>query len=75
MGAHQTIDEHPIEALLKIWEDFKRCGAFFVSAESSEFMADVKCAPMSRVDKHDNEGFVDVSGGGRFIYDAKNGGT
>ena len=72
---HQTIDEHPLEALLKIWKDFKRCGAFFVSAESSEFMADVQYAPMSLVDKHDDEGFVDLAEGGRFIYDGKHGGT
>ena len=73
--AHQTIDEHPLEALLKIWEDFNRCGAFFVSAESSEFMTDVQCAPMPRVDKHDDEEFVDVAEGGRFIYDGKHGGA
>ena len=73
--AHQTIDEHPTEALVKVWEDFKRCGAFFVSDKSIAFLGDVQCAPMSRVDKHDDEGFVDATEGGRFIFDAKHGAT
>ena len=71
--AHQTIDENATEALVKICEDFKRRGAFFISDKSHEFLGDLQCVPMSRVERHDDEGFVDVSEGGRFMYDAKHG--
>jgi site-specific DNA-cytosine methylase len=70
---HQSVDEHGTEMVLKVWDDFKRCGAFLVSDKCSPLLGDVQIAPMSRVDKHDDEGFVDNSEGGRPIYDGKHG--
>ena len=61
--------------VLKVWDDFKRCGAFLVSDKCLPLLGDVQIAPMSRVggDKHDDEGFIDNSEGGRPIYDGKHG--
>ena len=70
---HQSVDEHATEMILKVWDDFRRCGALLVSDKCSSLLGDVQIAPMSRVDKTDDEGFVDNSEGGRPIYDAKHG--
>ena len=70
---HQSVDENATEMVLKVWDDFKRCGAFFVSDKCKPLLSDVQIAPMSRVDKHDDEGFVDNSEGGRPIYDGRHG--
>ena len=69
---HQSIEEHATEVLIKVFEDFARCGAIMVSSEAEGFMTDVQCAPMSRVEKHDDEGFVTAEG--RVCYDGRHGG-
>ena len=71
--SHQSVEEHPTETLVKVWEDFARCGALFVSEDVLDLLADVQCAPMSRVDKSDDEGFKTDEG--RFVYDGRNGGS
>ena len=71
--SHSSLEEHATEALLKVWEDVARCGALFVSDEVSDFLEDVQCAPMSRVEKTDEEGFS--TGDGRFVYDKRHGGA
>lgn len=77
--AHASLEEFEVEALLRVWEDFQRGGVLLCSSDSLEFLNDVQCAPMGRVPKTDDEGFVveppryDVAEG-RFIYDAKDGG-
>ena len=45
--SHQSVEEHPTETLVKVWEDFARCGALFVSEDVLDLLADVQCAPMS----------------------------
>ena len=70
---HQSVDENATEMILKVWDDFKRCGAFLVSDRCKSLLDDVQIAPMSRVDKTDDEGFVDNSEGGRPIYDGRHG--
>ena len=69
---HQSAEEHATEVLIKVFEDFARCGAIMVSSEAEGFMTDVQCAPMSRVEKHDDEGFVTAEG--RVCYDDRHGG-
>jgi hypothetical protein len=71
--SHQSVEEHPTETLVKVWEDFARCGALLVSEEVLDLLSDVQCAPMSRVDKSDEEGFKTDEG--RFVYDGRNGGS
>jgi site-specific DNA-cytosine methylase len=71
--SHSSLEEHATEALLKVWEDFARCGAMFVSDAVSDLLEDVQCAPMSRVEKSDDEGFS--TGDGRFVYDGRHGGA
>ena len=71
--SHSSLEEHSTEALLKVWEDFARCGAMFVSDEVSDLLEDAQCAPMSRVEKSDDEGFS--TGDGRFVYDGRHGGA
>ena len=73
MRSPQSVEEHPTEALVKVWEDFARCGALFVSEDVLGLLSDVQCAPMSRVDKSDDEGFKTDEG--RFVYDGRNGGS
>ena len=61
---HQSVDEHATEVILKVWDDFRRCGAFLVSDKKcSSLLGDVQIAPMSRVDTTDDEGFVGNSEG------------
>ena len=71
--SHQPIEEHPTELLVKVWEDFARCGALFLSDDVADLLTDVQCAPMSRVTKSDNEGFKTDEG--RFVYDGRHGGS
>ena len=71
--SHQPVEEHPTGTLVKVWEDFARCGALFVSEEVLDLLSDVQCAPMSRVGKSDDEGFKTDEG--RFVYDGRNGGS
>ena len=70
---HQSVDEHGTEMVLKVWDDFKGRGAFLVSDKCSPLLGDVQIAPMSRVDKHADKGFIDNSEGGRPTYDGKHG--
>ena len=71
--SHQSVEEHPTETLVKVWEDFACCGALFVSEEVLNLLSDVQCAPMPSVDKSDDEGFKTDEG--RFAYDGRNGGS
>jgi hypothetical protein len=67
--SHQPVEEHPTGTLVKVWEDFARCGALFVSEEVLDLLSDVQCARMSRVGKSDDERFKTDEG--RFVYDGR----
>ena len=55
--SHQSVEKHPTETLAKVWEDFARCGALFVPEDVLDLLSDVQCAPMSKVDKSNDEGY------------------
>ena len=44
---HQSVEEHTTEVLIKVFEDFARCGAIMISSEAEGLMADVQCSVSS----------------------------
>ena len=67
VGPHQSASHHVLEAYVKCFEDFSRCGALMVSERCESFMSDVSSSPFGRVPKKDVFGFVTREG--RFVHD------
>ena len=67
VGPHQSASHHVLEAYVKCFEDFSRCGALMVSEWCESFMSDVSSSPFGRVPKKDVFGFVTREG--RFVHD------